>query len=41
MPDDIAVAGVLWSLPPSYKDNVMKGEQFTFYEIIGKLTTFR
>jgi hypothetical protein len=44
MPDDIAVVGVMRSLPPSYNDNVkeivMKGEPFTFYEIIGKLRTF-
>jgi hypothetical protein len=40
MPDDIAVVGVLRLLPPSYNDNVMKGESFIFYEIIGKLRTF-
>jgi hypothetical protein len=41
MPDDLAVAGVFRSLPPSYEDHVrkivMRGDPFTFNDIMGKL----
>ena len=45
MTDEIAIDGVLSSLPPSYKDfvigYVMRGESFTFHEFLARLRTVK
>ena len=45
MTDEIAIDGVLSSLPPSYKDfvigYVMRGESFTFHEFLTRLRTVK